>query len=376
MHLVLFFTRGISLRAWDKMGMFEREVVFYRRLQEHGAQVSFVTYGDGRDLDYAERIPGIRILCNRWGLPNRYYERWLPWLHAPWLRAADIIKTNQMKGAEVALRAARRWGKPLIARCGYMWSDLAAHSGTERIGEAEQARQIEDLVLKAADRVVVTTPAMANYAVRQYGLPESKVKVIPNYVLTDLFSPGGVNSIPNRLCFIGRLEAQKNPLTLIEACTGLDVELVMVGDGPLREAIEQKANRIGAKVQLLGNQPHARLPDILRQSSLFLLVSPHEGHPKALLEAMACGLPVIGADTPGIREVIKHRETGYLCGTTPVEIRQAIVEVMGDQELRAKMGRQARQFVVEHLSLHRILNIELDLLESLRPSPKQKKGEW
>jgi hypothetical protein len=62
MHLVLFFTRGVSLQTWDRVGMFDREVAIYRRLHDRGVQVSFITYGNRLDLNYADRIPGIRIL--------------------------------------------------------------------------------------------------------------------------------------------------------------------------------------------------------------------------------------------------------------------------------------------------------------------------
>src|SRR5215211_5279138 len=59
--------------------MFDREVALYQRLQERGVQVTFVTYGDSRDLKYTERLPGINILCNRWKkLSHPRYERWLP----------------------------------------------------------------------------------------------------------------------------------------------------------------------------------------------------------------------------------------------------------------------------------------------------------
>jgi glycosyltransferase involved in cell wall biosynthesis len=365
LDLVLFFTRGVSLCTWDQVGMFEREVALYRRLQEHGVQVTFVTYGDASDLAYARRLLGVRILCNRWGLAQARYERWLPWLHGPWLWRADIIKTNQTNGADVALRAARLWRKPLIARCGYMWSDLAARGGPERLAEAEQARRIESLVFNASDKVVVTTPAMFDYTVQQYQLPLNKVRVIPNYVLTELFSPNGTNPVPNRLCFIGRLSSEKNPCALVEACTGLDTELVMVGDGPLRTTIIEMANRLVINVKLLGNQPHAKLPEILRQSAIFLLVSPHEGQPKTLLEAMACGLPVIGADAPGIRELIRHGETGWLCGTDPESIRAAITGLLARPELCAQLGRNAHQFVVEKFGLDRIVELELALLREV-----------
>src|SRR5829696_8131604 len=93
--------------------MFDREVALYQRLQERGVQVTFVTYGDSRDLKYTERLPGINILCNRWKkLPHPMYERLLPLLHAPFLRRCDIVKTNQTLGSEPALRSARFWGKP------------------------------------------------------------------------------------------------------------------------------------------------------------------------------------------------------------------------------------------------------------------------
>jgi glycosyltransferase involved in cell wall biosynthesis len=80
---------------------------------------------------------------------------------------------------------------------------------------------------------------------------------------------------------------------------------------------------------------------------------------------MACGLPAIGTDVPGIRELIYHRETGYLCGTSSQEIREAIQEVLADKALQVKMGQSARQFVVENFSLERILEMELALLGGL-----------
>jgi hypothetical protein len=57
-RLTLFFTFGGSLQQWERLGMFEREVALYRRLQLRGVQVRFVTYGDSRELDFADRLPG------------------------------------------------------------------------------------------------------------------------------------------------------------------------------------------------------------------------------------------------------------------------------------------------------------------------------
>jgi glycosyltransferase involved in cell wall biosynthesis len=109
--------------------------------------------------------------------------------------------------------------------------------------------------------------------------------------------------------------------------------------------------------------PNSELPGYLNRAGLFILPSFYEGHPKALIEAMACGLPVIGADSPGIRELIRHGETGYLCGTEPESIREAIQDLLDSPTLSAQMGHHARQFVIENYSLDRIAELELALLK-------------
>ena len=80
---------------------------------------------------------------------------------------------------------------------------------------------------------------------------------------------------------------------------------------------------------------------------------------------MSCGRPVIGTDVPGIRELIRHRETGFLCGTSPADIRAAIQAVLSDSDLRIRIGRQAREFVVEHFALERAVEMETALLDEL-----------
>jgi glycosyltransferase involved in cell wall biosynthesis len=366
-HLILFFTRGASLHFWDRITLtFEREVAIYQRLQKQGVQVSFVTYGDAKDLRYAARLSGIRVLCNRWGLSRRRYQRWLPVLHGWHLWRADVYTTNQTVGADVALRTARLFGKPLIARCGYMWSRFAARRHGADSRAARYARTQEAQVFTGADRVVVTAGHMKQYVEEQYGVADSRVRVIPNYVLTDLFRPDSEGTCkPGRICFIGRLEPQKNLFALLEAVRGLDVELEIIGDGSQRKALEEAARDKEVNARFLGRRLHAELPQHLNAAEIFILPSLYEGHPKTLLEAMACGRPVIGTDVIGMRELIRHRETGYLCGTSPQEIRSVIQEVLANADLCARMGHNAREFVVEHFALERVVEMELALLSEV-----------
>jgi glycosyltransferase involved in cell wall biosynthesis len=359
--LVLFFTRGVSLRVWDKSGMFEREVSLYRRLQQAGVSVTFVTYGDKNDMDYQDRIPGIIICCNRWKLSEYWYGRLIPWLHRKALKSADLIKSNQMCGADLALAAARHWNKPFLARCGYMWSKNMALEFGRDSERALDSLAVEENVYRSADGITVTTNSMRAGILERFPGLERKIAVIPNFVDTSLFKPAR-HELSSRplICFVGRLEQEKNLEALIEAVAGLDVELEIIGSGTLHDKLA--AMSVGTPhIRLAGTVPNNRLPDHFHRSALFILPSLYEGHPKTLLEAMACGVPVIGSDVTGINEVITHGQNGLLCATDAASIRQAIKDLLADTALRERLGNNACRYVSEHFSLDRIVEMELQV---------------
>src|SRR5262249_41578631 len=242
MHVALFLPRHMSLELWQRVGLFDFSTGLYKRLAEMGWDVTFVTTGNRSDLRFGDQLPGIKILCNSWGLPPRVYERWLPWLHWNTLRRSDVIKSYQVDGADIAYRAARLLGKPFVARCGYLLSDFAERGHADG-QELARARRIEATTFQGAARAVVTTQWMRDYLERHYRVAPENIKVIPNYVLTDHFCPKGAAPVPGRLTFVGRLEAQKNPLALVEACGGLDVELFMAGTRPPCPGIPQSPDQ-------------------------------------------------------------------------------------------------------------------------------------
>ncbi len=355
---VLFFTRGMSLREWDKLGILDREVALYLKLKEE-VDISFVTYGDGGELAYATRLPGITICCNRWGLPMNWYEKLIPWLHMQTIRQCALIKTNQMDGAEVAMVTARVWKKPLLARCGYMYSkNEALEHGVGSIA-AQKARTLEEEVFHEARRIQVTAVEMVDDIALRFPELEGRVSLVPNHVDTDLFSPGpSIDSDRIKFCYVGRLSPEKNLDSLVEAVRELDLELTIIGQGALRERLnEQIAGN--DRIRVAGPIPNSQLPFLLRQCDAFILPSLYEGHPKSLVEAMACGLPVIGANVSGIRDVIRHGETGLLCGTDPVSIRSAVTTILSDPPLRRRLGQHARMYVEENLSLDKVAQLEL-----------------
>lgn len=371
-HLVLFFTRGVSLQTWNKVGIFDREIAVYQAYIDRGWKVSFLTYGDKRDLELQKKLGDIEVLCNHWKLPDWLYRRNLYLFHADALSKANVFKTNQLIGAEKALQAAKYWKKPLVVRCGYLWTSVAEQRlkvGLSTEDELNKTRKIESQVFPSSERVIVTSTVMKKYIHKTYGLPDRKVEVVPNYIRTDLFYPAklsqGKDNGKPQLISVTRLTEQKNLPNLICALEGLNVTLTLVGSGPLKSQLENLAREKDVELKLLEQVPNNDMPKLLHSSAMAVLVSHFEGHPKALIEAMSCGLPVIGSDVPGIREIILHRKNGYLCKTDTESIRLAIVDVLNNPTLQETMGKNAREFVIKHYSLPLVFQNEKKILENV-----------
>lgn len=362
MHLGVFFTRGMSLAGWDQAGMLDREMALYRRLTERGIKVTFITYGGAADRGIAARYPGIDVLCNDGGLPVTAYEEQLEHVHAAALAGIDVFKTNQMNGAEIALRVARHCGRPLIARCGYLWSAFTAQEHGPGSPGARHARAVEDLVFPHADRVVVTTQAMATEIAGRYPHVAPRITVTPNYVDTVQFAPDGGREKRWDLLVVGRLTPQKNLAMFLDAIAPLPVRAAIVGQGPLEQELRRHPASLAGTVEWLGRVPSERLPDLHRSSTVFVLPSLYEGHPKALLEAMASGMPVVGTAVPGIADVIVPEQTGLLCAASAEALRGAIVRVLSDTGLAARLGAAAREAILATCSLDRVVERERTLL--------------
>lgn len=372
--LALFFTFNVSLKTWYDVGMIDREVALYNELGKYLKHIYFFTFGGKEDLLFknylSENIAIIPVPFIRSSRPSKWLSRFmlaysllLPFIHYKILKNVDILKTNQMYGSWTAVIAKIPFRKKLIVRTGYTWS-LFFERENPKSYKRRAIKAIERFSYSFADGVVVNSNSDLEYLRGNYRLNRSQM-VIPNYVDISLFKPLDLQKKKNSICFVGRLVERKNPFSLLRAMVGLPYTLAIVGSGPLREDLEKYAKERGVNVEFLGNLPNSELPKILNQHEIFILPSLYEGMPKALLEAMACGLPVIGTDVDGIKGLIKHKENGFLCATDPKSIREAILKVMNDVELREKIGNQAQMTIKKNFSLNKILEKELSLYASL-----------
>lgn len=365
MKLTLFFTEGVSLQTWDRVGILDREIKPYNKLAGLIDRIYFITYGDKNDLKYAEKLAkNIIILPKKINLPNRLYSLLIPFFHRKELKEADIYKTNQMLGSWSAVLGKIFFRKKLIVRCGYQLS-LSPLNWQMGFFKKMLAGLIEYVSYKMADHIIITSNSARDYIMRRYKIIADKIEVLSNYVDVDLFKAVEAQKIKNSIVYVGRLGEEKNLMSFFEAMVGLDVTLIIFGTGSQEVKLKQYVQENNLHVEFRGNIPNNQLPEELSKYEIFILPSLYEGNPKVLLEAMACALPVVGTNVRGIREIIRHKENGYLCEISSNSIKNAIIKVLGDEELKIKMGKNARQYIEENCALDKIIERENQIYRRL-----------
>jgi glycosyltransferase involved in cell wall biosynthesis len=117
------------------------------------------------------------------------------------------------------------------------------------------------------------------------------------------------------------------------------------------------------------------MPHVFAEAAIVCLPSYCEGLPKVLLEAAASGRPIVATDVPGCREIVRHRENGFLVPVRDSEaIASAMLELLGDRSMRERMGRRGRQIVEDSFSVQQIVSETLDLYSGLLAKSGERAG--
>lgn len=193
------------------------------------------------------------------------------------------------------------------------------------------------------------------------------VHVIHCGIDADLFHPETRSpSDVLRIVCVGSLEAKKGQSYLVEACrllmqSGRRVECALVGDGPDRDALDAQVREAGLEgvVQILGAQSRENVLEALRSADVAVLPSvvlpsgKMEGIPVALMEAMACGLPVVSTQISGIPELIENGVSGLLVPERDARaLADALADIVARPDRAAEMGERGRERVEHDFNLH------------------------
>ena len=224
---------------------------------------------------------------------------------------------------------------------------------------------------RRADVIAAVSSDVAEEAHVVYGVPRSRLVVLPNARDSDVYAPGKLERDIPRLIFVGHLDPGKRPDWFIDVVHGLrerrrDFEAVMVGDGPLEESLRSRAEAEG--IAMLGRRDD--VPDLLSASDIFVFTSlpPGEGMPGVLIEAGLAGLATATTRVPGARDVIEDGVTGLIVDIDDKDgLVEAVDRLVRDPTLRRSMGKQARARCLERFSLEASAEQWRDLFRRLAP---------
>lgn len=205
--------------------------------------------------------------------------------------------------------------------------------------------------------VIADSSKVHRHLVERQGLPARKVRTIMNGIDTQLFSPDapaaaarealGVPAQALVVGTVGRLVPVKDQDSLLHAFaqvapTTPQARLVVVGEGPLRAQLEAQASGLGIRERVHFAGGRRDVHQLLPAFDVFVLSSISEGLPLTVLEAMACGLPVISTDVGALKEAVENGQTGLLVPSRqPAALAQAIGTLLGHPERRRSMGEAA-----------------------------------
>jgi glycosyltransferase involved in cell wall biosynthesis len=367
-EMLLVFTQGVGLRTWFDAGFASREIDYYRDIADALGGVSFLTYdkSDPLEIDALPDLAQIRVEHNDRSLDRRFFSLLAPLLKYRSFRSVDVIKTTQHRGAWTALLLKWLLRKPMLARCGYIWSLFEQRAGASNLRN-RMIRFLEGFVLRRADAIAVPDEFSVDYLSKLHGISEAKFTVLPNFVDTEQFVPGEESArSKSKFLFIGRLESdQKRPMLAVRGAAQVtEGTLDIVGDGPELEEITQVADGID-NVQLLGRLSHFEISKMMGSALGLIIPSRYEGNPKVVIEALSAGLPVIATKSQGLTEIVEDGVNGLLVDPDPESIAQAMRTFMDDPGLWLEMSKNARKIALAKYSRASVLDREISLLTRL-----------
>jgi phosphatidylinositol alpha-mannosyltransferase len=238
---------------------------------------------------------------------------------------------------------------------------LVTSQGSELLDYPEEKmlrliKPIIKITLKDADHVHVISTALKNSITSNFGVPSQKITIIPNGINLTLFNPSKAKKRKSRkeytIISVSRL-TEKNGLDYLirampEVLKKFDCKLLIVGDGDQKTSLKKLVRELAIedKVEFKGWVEYEKVPEMVASSDLFVRASISEGLGTAFLEAMACGVPVVGSRVQGILDIIKDGDNGILVEPRNIKaISKSIIRVLEDSNLRNKLIKKGLNFV-------------------------------
>ncbi len=235
-----------------------------------------------------------------------------------------------------------------------------------------------------ADALVAVSNGLRSYA--RETAPDLPIEVIPNAIELSVFIPPRQRNHegPVRLLFVGRFNAFKNVETLLEAADclkqqGVDnFELQLVGEGERRANLERLAVDKGLTrhVRFLGWVDREAIVERYRQADLFVTATTWEGMPNTVLEAMACGLPIVATRASGLDQLVRERVNGYLVDINdPGALADRLASLIDNPYERRRMGKESRKIAEQEFDWEYITAQYVEIYERIMGERVENRNE-
>lgn len=283
----------------------------------------------------------------------------------------DVVHTHSSKAGIIGRIAARRAGVPVVVHTVH---GQAFHA-YEKFWKKKMYILAERIAAKYCDKIYAVAQAMIDQCVEAKVAPREKYMVVYSGMDTAAFSNAkrdmelrkslGIPENAKVVATVARLFPMKGYEEMLPAAAQLvkkfpDLHFLPVGDGPMFEELQKQIAELGMsdRFHFAGLVPPHKVCDYIAQADLLWHLSLHEGLPRAVVQALAVGIPAIGYKLDGTPEVILNGETGYV--TAPQDV-DAVVrhssELLENGDLRKEMGEKGKALVIERFAWRRMADI-------------------
>jgi glycosyltransferase involved in cell wall biosynthesis len=339
-----------------------------RELVRRGHQVTMLTSRSGPGLARRDVIDGIDV--RRVWIPSRTPAGWIAHaaattsVHYGLARDADLFHAQDFAAGPPAWPARWRYRRPLV---------LTVHTSHFLMRARRPLwRPILRRIVASADYLLAPSRELLDTALALH--PHRRAELLLNAVDTEEFRRTAATLGPTarRRVIVPRRLFPKNGVeyfvrALPRIAAAVDVEAIVVGDGPERARLEALAAQLGVngRLRFFGAKPHDEMPGILSSAEMAIVPSLMEASSVAALEAMACGVPVAASRVGGLPEIIDASVGTLFEPGDPEALAEAVVRALSDREGLARKGEAARRRVVDRFSLTRLVDRHLEIYHDL-----------
>ena len=350
MTLGIFLATGDSFKDMAKTGQDVRFKKFYlSAFAKEFSKVYVFSYTNEKVNDLPRNVI---LVANKYALHRYLYGFLMPIINIKYVLDCDVIRAYHLSGTIPAIISRIFLGKPFIFNWAYDYPKFAQIENKNL--QAIFFKLLSPLAIFFSSKIFAANKPIFKE------LPKSKAIYLPNGVDTNFFRPTKIKPKHKRIqvLSVGRLEKQKNFENLIKAMSKVNADLTIVGSGSLKSHLMQIAKQQKVNLKIIDKVENTKMPKIYNQADIFVLPSYLEGSPKVLMEAMACGLPVVATDNEGNKDIINNGENGLLVNESIEGLSSGIKTILENKNLMEKLRKKARKKIEKDFSLTLLLRTE------------------